>query len=529
MYFYNTNRKYAVKYLLICFSLALLIVSCKSKKTTEKTQYEQEEQSIENPKREFRGTWLSTAWQSRYREMTSQQIKDYIIQSLDDLQNIGINTIIFQVRPQADAFYKSNYEPWSSHLTGVQGKAPDSNFDPLAFIIEESHKRGMELHAWLNPYRVTTSANDKLHPNHVYYRKPSMFVEYGDKIYFDPGKPESRNFINLVVKDIVKNYDVDAIHMDDYFYPYPISGVDFPDDHSFYQAKLRNPKYNNMDKKDWRRDNVNLLIKELNETIKTEKPWVRFGISPFGIYRNKATDYPQGSETNGLQNYNDLYADVLLWAENGWIDYNMPQLYWEQGHKSADYDKLIKWWNNNAKGRPLIIGQDVKRTMDAQSIGNMSQFDAKMISTRVDENVDGNTFWPAYELLDDYKGIGTKLAANYHKDIALNIPYSFLSKKEPKKVKDLNVQRTSSRTIITWKPDTDRTPENMPYMYVVYRFMDKEKEDINQSKNIIGVTNKPYFEIKNAQKGKSEIKYKYVVTALNRFNIESKPVSKKVK
>ncbi len=197
-------------------------------------------------------------------------------------------------------------------------------------MIDEAHARGMELHAWLNPYRVTTSANQELPINHIFYKHPERFVEYGSKLYFDPGWPENIDFISNVVKDIITRYDVDAIHMDDYFYPYPVAGVDFPDDYS-YAAHGKG-----MDRGDWRRQNVDKLIEKLHVTIMENKPWVRFGISPFGIWRNKKSD-PRGSDTNGLQNYDALFADVLLWTEKGWVDYMMPQLYWELEHKLASH------------------------------------------------------------------------------------------------------------------------------------------------------------------------------------------------
>ena len=258
--------------------------------------------------------------------MPTDKLKQTLINQLNSLQGAGINAIIFQVRPEADALYASQYEPWSRFLTGVQGKVPEPYWDPMQFMIEECHKRGMEFHAWINPYRVKTSLKNELSPIHIYNSHPEWFVTYGDQLYFDPALPESRNHICKVVTDIVSRYDVDAIHMDDYFYPYPIKGKDFPDDASFarYGGGFSN-------KADWRRSNVNILIQKIHETVRGLKPWVKFGVSPFGIYRNQKSD-PLGSDTNGLQNYDDLYADVLLWARKGWVDYNIPQIYWQIGH-----------------------------------------------------------------------------------------------------------------------------------------------------------------------------------------------------
>ena len=238
-------------------------------------------QGAEHPKREFRGAWIHTVGQSRYMEMNRDAIQDYFDQMLDSLQHIGINAVIFQVRLTADALYRSELEPWSKYLTGKQGVAPEPLWDPLQYMIEQCHARNMELHAWLNPYRVGTNADEPLAASHIYHKHPEWFVRYGRQLYFDPGLPECRRFIGRVVDDIVSRYDVDAIHMDDYFYPYPIAGSEFPDENSYARYG------NGMDRGDWRRENVNALIKELHKIIKSRKPWVRFGISPFGIYRNQ--------------------------------------------------------------------------------------------------------------------------------------------------------------------------------------------------------------------------------------------------
>ena len=283
-----------------------------------------------SPKREFRGAWMHTV-SGHYKGMGTAEMQKLLIEQLNSLQEAGINAIIFQVRPEADALYISNIEPWSRFLTGKQGQAPSPLWDPMAFMIEQCHKRGMEFHAWVNPYRVKTNLKSELAPTHIYWQHPEWFLQYGNQLYFDPGLPESRKYICKVMKDIVDRYDVDAIHMDDYFYPYPIAGQDFPDNLSFARYGMG---FSN--KQDWRRDNVNVLVKELHELIHTEKPWVKFGISPFGIYRNKKSD-PNGSDTKGLQNYDDLYADILLWINNGWVDYAIPQVYWEIGRPAADY------------------------------------------------------------------------------------------------------------------------------------------------------------------------------------------------
>lgn len=514
------NKNKIIAYLSVFATILILLSSCGSQKQRVKFV------DITHPKREFRGAWLSTAWQTRYKTMTVQQLKTYFINTLDQLQADGINAVIFQARPYADAFYKSGLEPWSAFLTGVQGVAPEGGFDPLAFLVEECHKRNMELHAWLNPYRVSASANDVFSRNHIYKKEPERFVTFGGKVYFDPGIPANRKFICDIVKDIVMRYDVDAIHMDDYFYPYPIAGEAFPDDNSFntYAAKQGFSK-NQLG--DWRRNNVNLLIKEIKSTLMTSKPWVRFGISPFGIYRNKkSTPDGSGSNTNGLQNYDDLYADVKLWVKNGWIDYNMPQVYWEIGHNLADYKTLTDWWAANNYDGHLYIGQDVKRTMDAQQPSGASQLKEKMILSRSYPTAHGNCFWPAYELLDNYKGVADALRNNYHKYPALIPAYTHMHNKSPKKVKSLKESYTETTHTLIWDSNSDKyNPESAQY-YVVYRFPKGEKENIDDAKFIVAITRDksvvlPY------EGGNKE--YKYVVTAVDGFHNESKGQAKKLK
>jgi len=480
-------------------------------------------------KREFRGAWIHVIGQNQYQNMSSQEMKQYFIRLLDNLQAIHINAIIFQVRPSADAFYNSEIEPWSQYLTGVQGRAPEDNFDPMAFVIEEAHKRVMEFHAWLNPYRVTASDKDVLSSTHLYHQYPGRFIKYGKQLYFDPGLPENRNWICKVVKDIVSRYDVDAIHMDDYFYPYPIPGVKFPDDNSFrVYAKQQGFNADQID--DWRRNNVNLLIDQIKYTIVITKPWVRFGISPFGIYRNKKnTPDESGSNTNGLQNYDDLYADVLLWMKKGWIDYCIPQIYWEIGNPSADYDTLIRWWSGQKSTGQLYIGQDVVRTM--QSSGSQyqrkNQLARKMQLERTLPGIDGNCWWPAYELVNNTGGIADSLRNNYQAYPALIPAFTFMHKKTPKDVKSLKAQWTPTGYFLNWKRNGDPADPEKAQYYVIYSFKKGEKTHLDDPSKIVAETKETSF-LLPYEKGK--IQYKYVITSVDRFHNETKKgKSKKVK
>ena len=473
------------------------------------------------PKREFRGAWIHVIGQNQYQNMSSQEMKQYFIDLLDSLQTYHVNAVIFQVRPAADAFYYSEIEPWSRYLTGTQGKAPDGKFDPMAFVIQETHKRVMEFHAWLNPYRVTASDDDVLCDTHLYYQYPERFLKYGKQLFFDPGLPENRNWICKVVKDIVSRYDVDAIHMDDYFYPYPIAGERFPDDDSF---KKYAPQQGFTSDRigDWRRNNVNLLIEQIKNTIVLTKPWVRFGISPFGIYRNKKnTSDGSGSNTNGLQNYDDLYADVLLWMQKGWIDYCIPQIYWEIGHSAADYETLIHWWSEQRSKSQLYIGQDVERTMKASDLQfpERNQLPRKKQLERTLPGIDGTCWWPGYSLVRNGNGIADSLRNHYQAYPALIPAYTYLHKKTPKDVKSLKAEWMPNGYFLHWKQNGDpKNPEKAQY-YVIYRFKDGEKTRLDDSSKIVAVTNKTSFLLPYE---KGTMKYKYVITSVDRFHNETK-------
>ncbi len=336
---------------------------------------------------EVKGAWVATVsnlnWPSK-PGLTVEQQKAEAIAILDKAKSLGFNMIVFQVRPTADAFYKSDYFPWSQCLTGTQGKDP--GYDPLAFWVDESHKRGIDLHAWINPYRLSNrGGGDKpdmslFSDDHPAKKHPDWVIAYADKkMYFDPGIPECREYIVAAGVEIAKKYDVDGIHIDDYFYPYPASAknaegkdvvVPFPDDKSFdafgddfiRENKLQNA-FAQEQRSAWRRNNVNLMIKELHDGIQKIKPDVQFGISPFGIWRNKAND-PDGSDTSGLQSYDALNADTKFWIEHGDIDYVTPQLYWNIGYQVADYEKLLKWWSALVAKNPnvrMYVGQAAHR------------------------------------------------------------------------------------------------------------------------------------------------------------------------
>ena len=475
-------------------------------------------------KHEFRGAWLHIIGQNQYAKMTPEETRNYLVGQLNELKACGVNAVIWQIRPQADAAYPSQIEPWSKWISGTSGVAPNPVWDPLQFMIDECHKRGMELHAWINPYRVTSSKTDEPAKGHVYYEHPEWFVKYADgKIYFDPALPESRNFIDKVVRDIISRYEVDAIHMDDYFYPYPVPGVDFPDDASW-------EKYGKgqgwTDRGDWRRHNVDLLIEQLHKTLQEVKPWVQFGISPFGIWRNKDVD-PRGSETKGLQCYDALYADCPKWTKEGWVDYMVPQLYWEQEHPRANGKVLMHWWNGEAYGRGMYYGFSVHNMMgnkDTRDTTINNQLGEKMELLRTLEHVNGVVWWPGYTVTANHKQVGDMLKKTYMASQALPPTYTWLDNKAPEAVSTISVEQSKSGTTLSWEAPKATDEMQKAARYVVYRFKKGEPVDINKAEAIVEITGETRYCTKSTEKGA----FVYAVTAVDRCNNESAPVKVEV-
>lgn len=474
---------------------------------------------VRQPKREFRGAWIQCV-NNQFNGLGRDRIQQTLTYQLDELQRAGINAILFQVRPEGDALYRSNLEPWSRFLTGVQGRVPDPYWDPLAWMVEECHKRGMELHAWVNPYRAKTKGTPAL--TSLYFQQhPDRFFEYDGLWLFDPGIPENRAYICQVVLDIITRYDVDGLHIDDYFYPYPVAGLPIPDDNTYMRYGF------GMNRDDWRRQNVNFLVRDLHLAIRANKPWVKFGISPFGIYRNRQSDV-NGSATTGLQNYDDLYADVLEWIRQGWIDYNIPQLYWEVGNPAADYKTLIEWWNYYAGGRPIFVGQDVERIVKYPDTTNPQthQIYQKYNLQRAMPNVQGSCQWYAKACVDNPQNYTTVLREVFHPYPALQPRMPWIDKKAPGKVKDLAVVWTNDGPILFWTAPTAKKEMDRAIRYVVYRFDKGEKVDINNPANIVAITTDTHLKLTYAG-GYNQ--YTYVVTALDRLQNESALSKKKVK
>lgn len=318
--------------------------------------------------REFRAAWVATVanidWPSKPGLSTADQQREAIA-ILDRCADLNLNAVVLQVRPAADAFYESKLEPWSGYLTGKQGQAPEPHYDPLAFWVEEAHKRGLQLHAWFNPYRSRQAgAKYEDAPNHVSQARPDLNKKYGNLQWLDPGEPEAQEHTLAVILDVVKRYDVDGVHFDDYFYPYPIADeatkkeIDFPDEPSWQKYRSSGGK---LARADWRRDNINRLVERLYAGIKAEKPWVLLGISPFGIPRPG-----QPEQAKGFDQYDKLYADTLHWLDKGWCDYFSPQLYWKVDAPGQPFRPLLDYWiGANTQKRHIWPGLSVSRVGDA--------------------------------------------------------------------------------------------------------------------------------------------------------------------
>jgi len=373
----------------------------------------------------FRGVWISTVYNIDYPSKytsKSEELKKDALQILDDCSNMGFNAVILQVRPMADAFYKSKIFPWSKYISGTEGVAPDNGFDPLAFWIEEAHKRGMELHAWINPYRVTGSVDAGENPlsekalSSPAKINPGYLIKYTSKdnkiaYYFNPGLPDVRKLIINGAVEIVNNYDVDGIHIDDYFYP----GTDFEDSASF---QMYGKGFSSKD--EWRRNNVNLFVKEMNEKLHEADPEIQFGVSPSGIWANKSSN-SLGSDTNGFESYNSVYADTRRWAAEGWIDYIAPQIYWSVGQTGSDYKIISDWWCDvvkNSKTKLYIGMADYKCVGVNQSnpFYNGNEIKKQMEMNASNSIVKGEVHF-AYNSIKKVPELKNKIVAQYANNV----------------------------------------------------------------------------------------------------------------
>ncbi|MGL5081371.1 MAG: family 10 glycosylhydrolase [Microcoleaceae cyanobacterium] len=394
--------------------------------------------------REFRGVWAASVvnidWPSKAGLPVTQQ-KFELLALLNRMTELNLNALVLQIRPNGDALYASTIEPWSSWLTGTQGKPPEPYYDPLQFAIEECHKRNIELHAWFNPYRARLKRETSpFAANHMAVQYPQYAYRYGDLIWMDPGAREIQERTYQVILDVVQRYDVDGIHLDDYFYPYPVAGVDFPDSQTYGAYRAAG---GTLSLADWRRQNVNVMIQQIANGIKSIKPYVKFGISPFGIYRPG-----QAPGIEGMDQYSAIYADVKLWMEQGWVDYLAPQLYWPIDPPQQSYPVLLNWWlGHNPVGRHIYTGNFLSKINTEWPISEIERQVA--ISRQGAGKLSlGNIFFSMKVFRDNSKGVNEVFKTSVYPSPALVPPMPWLDNTPP----DPPTGVQASAGILTWNP-----------------------------------------------------------------------------
>ncbi len=466
------------------------------------------------PKREFRAAWIATVvnldWPANPTTGTAAQ-KEELITLLDELKEVGINVVIFQVRPECDALYDSPYEPWSYWLTGSQGSPPSPYYDPLEFAIEEAHARGMELHAWFNPYRsVREEGTYTLSPDHIYSEHPEWHFKKNDLIMLDPGIPDVREYVAGIITDVVRRYDVDGVHFDDYFYPY--EGTTNSDDQETWDAY----KGDFTNRGEWRRENVNILVGMVADSIQAIKPHVKFGISPFGIWKNGV---PPG--ITGLDAYNVIYCDAPTWMDREYLDYLTPQLYWPFGG-GQDYGKLMPWWADDARinGRHLYPGQALYR----QSGWASDEIPRQIRLNRETENSLGSVFFRADNFFENPKGVTDSLKNNYYRYPALLPVMDWKDIVPPNEPQNLAYAQNESNGVFSlqWDLPFQATDGDSASRYVIYRFEEAPLiEDLELPQYILDVTNKRSFSPPIPEENQDQ--FYFLVRALDRNYNESFP------
>ncbi|WP_313954484.1 family 10 glycosylhydrolase [Aulosira sp. FACHB-615] len=411
-----------------------------------------------SPSREFRGVWVASVanidWPSKPGLTTSQQQAE-LITILDRAAKLKLNAVILQVRPDCDALYQSTLEPWSEFLTGQMGKPPAPYYDPLAFAVAEAHKRGLELHAWFNPYRAShPQGKSTVAPNHISKTHPQLVKRYGKYLWLDPGEKAVQDYTVQVIMDVVNRYDIDGVHIDDYFYPYPEKDrrnkkIDFPDQISWQKYQQSG---GTATRDDWRRENVNTLIQRLYQSIKTAKSWVKFGISPFGIWQ---PGFPKqiGNE-KAFNAYQELYADSRKWLMNGWLDYLSPQLYWKIAQPQESYPVLLNWWTSqNTQSRHIWPGIYTSRIgQNSRTAWPAKEIVYQIKTTQGHVGSDGNIHFSMKPLLQNRGGIADLLPQDVYQHPALVPASPWLDNTPPEKPQvSLAKDVTGTKTVVRWQ------------------------------------------------------------------------------
>jgi uncharacterized lipoprotein YddW (UPF0748 family) len=503
-------RKFSFSLLLILFSLEGCIA--------QSSEYE----SILPPKREFRAVWIATVdnidWPSSKRMEPAEQREEFS-SLLDFHKNVGMNAVFVQVRAAGDAFYSKSNEPWSEWLTGRQGQAPDPMWDPLEFMIRESHKRGLEFHAWLNMNRLVHKSATSVSEQNISRTHPEWILSYDGYKLFDFGLPEVRQFITDMTVNVAKNYDVDGIHFDDYFYPYAVPGQVLQDD-----ATYRKYGQGFASKAEWRRNNIDILIKQIHDGLNAVKPRVKFGISPFGVWRNRASD-TEGSKTYGaLASYDDLYADSRKWVKEGWIDYIAPQIYFSSGFNKVPYRNMVDWWTENSFGRHMYVGIGAYRVGYKDKDTNWAN--PREIPNQVryqrEDEADGAIFFSSRSLRNNSLGFVDSLRNDLFRYPALVPTMPWKDRIPPQSPKSLKATLLTNGLGLFWeKPDPAADGERATY-YVIYRFAQDEKTTAHDPRKIVGLCFEgEKFVDTTVAAGQ---RYVYYVTAVDRLHNEGRPV-----
>ncbi|QWZ10468.1 family 10 glycosylhydrolase [Nocardioides panacis] len=409
------------------------------------------------PARQLRAEWIASVanidWPSR-PGLTPDRQRAELRGLYDDAVDTGLNAVVVQVRPTADTFWPSRLEPWSTYLTGTPGRDP--GYDPLAFAVREAHARNLEFHAWFNPYRVSMGTDrGALAPGSPAARHPDWVRSYGGKLYYDPGLPQVRALTEDVILEVVRRYDVDAVHFDDYFYPYPVAGQAFDDDATFAAHGAGFPD-TAQGRADWRRHNNDLLVSDLDRRVHRVKPWVKLGVSPFAVWRNRATD-PRGSATTaGAQTYDDLYADTRRWVRQEWLDYIAPQVYWNIGFAPADYGVLVPWWADQVRGTDvqLYVGQatyKVGTSTQDPAWSDPAEMTRHLAFDRTVPEVDGDVYFSAKDVRADRLGHMDRVRADHYRHPAIVPVTAGVPGRAPRPVTHLTARRTSAGVAVTWR------------------------------------------------------------------------------
>jgi uncharacterized lipoprotein YddW (UPF0748 family) len=473
------------------------------------------------PKYEFRAVWIATINNIDFPSqagLSVEQQKEEYRRLLDFHQNNGMNAVIVQVRPAGDAFYQSDLEPWSQWLTGKQGEAPFPFYDPLVFMIEETHKRNMEFHAWLNPFRAVANVySDKLHTSHIVHKKKEWFLAYGQLKLFNPGIPAVRDYLVSVVADIVRRYDVDGIHFDDYFYPYPDPQYKLKDEPTF---KLYGKGFKRL--ADWRRENLNLFIKGVHEAIKKEKNHVKFGVSPYGVWRNSREDAYGSNTRSGYTCYDHLHADVRHWLKEGWIDYVAPQLYQHRQHKTNPYKELVDWWADNSFGKHVYIGNAPYRIHwdNDPNWKSNTEMPEQLRYSRGFTYVKGNIFYSSKALLKNRGGFTDSLRQHFYNHPAIVPLMPWKDSIAPLPPLSPVVSLAARGVVLSWLSPEKAKDGELPSYYIIYRTKSTEIPDIQNPKHLYKTLPSHITDWED-EEAKSISDFNYVITSMDRLRNES--------